>query len=580
MRKYLLGTLALYVFLCPKLLSEGESGGGENNSEGDTLADPPQPAEGTFDDAATQLVQAVLSASHRAALKNGNELELEIEKICGKIISETVEKSKDLRSLRSEVLKGLGEGTNARGECFPDVKVTSSVSAEHGTESREEYTDGKRNPGTKTLHNTTNVSGSPVALSLKQTLFNGGASLARIRQTSYEAKAAYANYKAKEGAAIEQMLKLAFDIIMYRLILKYSEISTTIYKEVLKSALDKLKVGEVDRSEVALTETEVAKSEAKLCEIRSRLEALEGDLLRFTGIHSNDLPLVFPNLFKLIPHTIEEVKEIATKENAQLQAGHWSVLASKAAISRARAAYAPVVELTANTSISRSFARSQKSKENNPVDFYETDIKRSGPGNASVGVSVSLPIDIKRVLSTALGGARQDHVRFRIAADKGYGDTMSNIETSWGNLTHKKNAVDANKRRVKACMIQLQAALQELAVGAKVYTQVLKAQSNVLDAQEAYVQAENSYVLEVLHLLELMGRLNPQSFGSNALDFNEGTAATYKDVAYAADSKDDGEKENEDGNDSPDKDAKGVVYVKDGGASKIYPQRVDMRPIL
>ncbi|MDR1208141.1 MAG: TolC family protein [Holosporales bacterium] len=575
MKKYLFGTLALCLFLSPRALPENESDDDEDSVIDESIA-PPKAAEASFDNAANQLVEAVLTASQRAALKNGNELEQEMKKICRKIVSEAIEKSKELRALRCDVLKGLGAGKNARGEFLPDLRLTGSWNAHHEAYGREEDANGKRDSTVKTEHSDTSRTGPGLTVNLEHVLFNGGASVAAVRQTNYEAKAAYANYKAKEGAAIEQMLKLAFDIIMYRLILRYSEITTTVYKEILKSELEKLNAGEVDRSEVALTEARVAKSEAKLSEIRSRLEGLEGDLLRFTGINSNDLPLVFPDLVKLLPNTIEAVKDIASKENSQLLAGHFAILASKAAINRTKAGYAPVIRLTADTGLSKRYT-SSANRSNNDSKYGSPRENRDSVGSASIGLSVTLPIDIKGSVSTGLGGARQEFVKNRINADKAHGDLMSEIETYWGNLKNRKDAVDANKRHVKACMIQLQASLQELAVGAKVYTQVLKAQSDVLDAQEAYVQAEETYVLGVLHLLMMMGRLNPQAFGAEALDFNEQTSATYKDLEYTPTDKD--EKNDAKKDEQTKQNPESVVYVKDDNETKIYPAKVEMRPI-
>jgi outer membrane protein len=574
MKKYLFGTMALCVFLSPRALPENESEG--EDSTADESVAPPKAPEASFDNAANQLVEAVLTASQRAALKNGDELEQEIKRICRKIVSEAIEKSKDLRALRCDVLKGLGAGKNARGEYLPDLKLVGSLNAHHEMDERTTYTDGKPGEGPKSSHGATNQTRPGMSVNLEQVLFNGGASMAAVRQTNYEAKAAYANYKAKEGTAVEQMLKLAFDIIMHRLVLRYSEITTTVYKEILKSELEKLNAGEVDRSEVALTEARVAKSEAKLSEIRSRLEGLEGDLLRFTGINSNDLPLVFPDLIKLIPNTIEEVKDIAAKENSQLLAGHFAVLASKAAIRRTKAGYAPVVKLNAETGLARKYSRLTERPANSPSTSVPTE-RLDNAGSASIGLSITLPIDIKGTVSTGVGGARQEFIKNRINADKAHGDLMSEIETYWGNLKHRKDAVDANKRHVKACMIQLQASLQELAVGAKVYTQVLKAQSDVLDAQEAYVQAEETYVLGVLHLLMMMGRLNSKAFDADALEFNEQTAETYKDLVYAV--KDNDEKKDDPTDEQVKKTIKPVI-VKDDNETKIYPAKVEMRPIL
>jgi outer membrane protein TolC len=564
MKQHLVGSLIFSLMLSPaNIFSEDDADASavENDTMGQESAGDPD------DDVATKLVKAVLTASQRAVLgKDGNLQEAAIS-ICRKIVTKTVQNSKDLRMSRCDVIKGLGDGKNAIAEIFPDVSISADVTATH--------TSGSTETNTHQLNLDKNVTkdsvdGPGVSMNINQVLFNGGASLAAIKQTSYEAKSAYAAYKVKESAAIEKMLKLAFDIITQRLLLRYSEITVTVCKEILKSELGKLNVGEVDRSEVASAEGQVAKSETKAAEARSKLTAIEGDLFRFTGVSADDLPLMFPDLAKMVPLTLEQVQNTVAKENPQLLAGHFATLASQAAIRRVKARYFPVVSLKLDTGVRKNF-NYEKEENKQQLGATNSTTAHNVMGKAAITLSVSMPLDFKGSNHVAADGAHQDLVKMKINEAKIAGDIKSDAETYVANIRHRKDIVDACKRQVKAAMIQLQASLQELSVGAKVYTQVLKAQSNVLDAQEAYVLAESAYVETILHLLALMGKLDSRAFGADAFDFNAQTAATYKDC--------DDNDSNDDMSTSANKiEIKSVTNEQ--YAPKIYPAKVGMRPIV
>ncbi|MDR1907297.1 MAG: TolC family protein [Holosporales bacterium] len=552
------------------------------------------------DDRVNKLVETIATASQEGIIKDKTNGSIEIYKV---IMARTIEGSKDLRMLRSEVIKGLGEGRTARGEFLPDLKLTSSLSRGFSESSSVVKDDKGAYIDADTMDSRkVSSSGPGVGFSLSQNIFNGGASLAAVRKASFDSRAAYAKYKATEGEAVEKMFKLAFNVITCRLMIRYREISKTVYKEILKCELEKLNVGEVDRSEVALAEGRVAKCEAELAFLKARLCGYEGDLSRWVGLKAEDLPLSFPDFVRFFPNDVRELINIAERENSKLQAGHFDMLASKAAISRANAGYLPKLDLSIGGEAKGSWDKVRAKK--NLDSWHATDQGKdstTGSRGASVNLTLTVPIDIKGGVAVNTGGARQDYIKIKIDNEKAYSDLKSDIETTYDHVTYHKNAVSAHKRHVKACEIQLQASLQELAVGAKVYTQVLKAQSDVLDAQKDYVQALQTYAETGLHMLLIIGRLNPQTLGVSTLDFNH--KKTYDDKAVTADLNfDDVYDEYERcAKESEEEEAAAVVKEaapvktvqvknevktqKDASApvvegTKIFPAKVEMRPIL
>lgn len=434
-------------------------------------------------------------------------------------IQKTLETNKDLRIKRCEVLQALGSQALARGEFLPDISTNIGYGLNTNRTSKTiKDKNDQRRPNQDT--NEKNENGElSAALELRQNLFNGGGSIARIQQASNENKAKFEEYKVLEAEMIFRNFQVMLRIITDRILLHYHETNVAIHKEILKAELEKLKVGEVDRTEVALAESKLAKGEARLAEVKISLEGHAGDLERWTGIKADELSLLHPNFSKFLPQTLEELKKIAEKENNRLLAAHYGALAKKASIKRESSGFSPNIDLTLGATTSETLSRLYK-KPANDHSFTKDNLTNTSNSRLSVGVQLRVPFDIKGTVRTNVGGARHDYVKTTITGAKVHGDVMASIETDFANLKEYAAIVEAFKRHVKACEIGFQGNLQELAVGAKVYTQVLKAQSDLLDAQEYLIKAKQQYAEASLRLLQNIGRLTAKTFGVEAFNFD------------------------------------------------------------
>ncbi|MDR1598020.1 MAG: TolC family protein [Holosporales bacterium] len=543
------------------------------------------------------LVENIIREAHKA-IYPGNLKDLTVYKT---IIERTIAGSKDLQMARSNVAKvQLGKGT-ARGSLLPDVTVGSSMGAEFSRNDalNEKRTfDGKRIPPQPGIEDDdspskskkTQLSGPSLSVRVAQNVFNGGASFAALKQATFESKAAFAKYKSSEGESLTKMIKLAFDVIHSRLLLHYRQINLAVFKEILKCEFEKLNVGEVDRSEVAVAEGKYAACEANIQLLQAQLSAYEGDLLRFTGLKGEDLPLEFPDFSQFFPKNLNELKNIAERENSGLLAGHFLLQSCKAAIKQARAGHAPVVDVTLSGSTGSSFARQKGARDMNDMpEGYS--YARNHARSCSVGIELKVPIDIKGTVSGKISETRQNLIRQTVENQKAHSDLMSELETLHESLMRFTEAANAHKRQVKAYELQVQAVMQEMAVGAKVYTQALTAQGNALDAYKDYVQVLCQLAETRLRILAAIGRLNAQTLDVAALDFREGVPYDFmpetKDVSFKDMNREYDEHcwAQKGRKAAAQKEEPAVVPTKvdvdeQGISTTIYPVRVDMKPIL
>lgn len=431
---------------------------------------------------------------------------------------------KGLRAARCEILQKLGTEATARGEFLPAVSAEAGYEYHHEPQHKEQkFASGGAKKDDYTKANTN--SGS-VGLKLNQNLFNGGKSVANLHSATNANKALYYQYKSKEGAAIEEVFLLLLNVIQHRILLQHNEANVKIHQEILRAELQKLQVGEVDRSEVALAESKLAKGQAKVAAIKIKLEDLEGDLLRKGGIRGEDVLLVMPEFGEFLPGTFAEVEKIANKENGDLLAGHYSAMAKKAAISAAKAGFLPRLDLDLGVSGSKSSADNY-AKPSSSGSYTKTQTDEVWKGaNFTAGVKLAWQFDTQGAVRTLTKGAHHDYVKTTVEGAQTRSDTMSALSTDFANLERCRDSVDANKRYVRACEVCFQGTLQELAVGAQVYTQVLKAQSDLLEAKEYLIAAQQRLAETQIRILKNMGRLGAGIFKINAFVFDPSNKMT------------------------------------------------------
>lgn len=447
------------------------------------------------------------------------EKKKEIMRLIRHVIKKTLATDNALIAKREAFFQNQGNLSLARGEFLPDLSVEGGVGAERNRhdertilESVNPHVNGPWSPG--------NVRGETVsaAIKLHQNLFNGGASLRKVQQARLGNKVSYEDYRIAEGQELYKRLEVLFLVIHDIMLLNQRKADIAIYEEILKTEIVKMQVGEIDRAEVASNQSNLEKSRAKYEATLMKFEEHKGDLLRWTGLTPEDVIPYFPIFLKFLPKTLKDAERIAEVENPILRKDHYTALMKKAEIRIKSASWSPRFDLTASAGASTKHKHS-KARQNNSGNWRDNTCVEDSGTDLSVGLSFSMPLDIKGNIRTAVGGAHHDYQATVAMGNKEHSDVMSAIGTNWENLIRAKAQVEAWERHVQACFVVLQGCLQELAVGAKVYTQVLKAQKDYMDAQEEVLRARLQYTLLVLNTLQYVGRLDAKTFG--VTDFSD-----------------------------------------------------------
>lgn len=436
-----------------------------------------------------------------------------------KIIRESIINNKDLRQNRCDVLKGLGSNAKARGDFLPNVNLVAGAEHGYSDKDKEEYSlpqkkydDKGQGRGIKQK-----VDGG---LEVGYNLFNGGGSIAGLKIASNDNKAKFYSYKAAEGVVLFKIFQAAVGVITNKILLKQNEENVIMHKELVTAAIEKMKVGEVDRTEVAHAESKYAKSLVFLEENKTKLAASISDFELMTGMTGVQFDTCFPDFSKFLPVSLEEMKNIANKENSKILAAHYATICSKANVKKAKSGYAPNLNLSFNAKYGTVVDKNKQKTPSSTWTEYDSARQKGTGGDLGVGVSFKMPLDFNRSITTDVQGASHEYVKTQVAEAKTQSEVMSDIETLFGKLKNDIKIIEFYQRHVQACEVILQGNMQEMAVGAKVHVQVIKAQADLAEARGYLVQAQKEKIITELNLLLSIGRLGSQSFGANGFNFD------------------------------------------------------------
>jgi outer membrane protein TolC len=442
------------------------------------------------------------------------------------VIQKTIENNKDLRQARYEVLRGMGAIDNAHGEFLPSANLVAGYTAKKENDDYSVYNnDGQATNDTK---NKKNQWDRTTGLEVTYNLFSGFGSVAQVKAANCEVRKNIAEYKMAEADKVYQVLQKLLEIVTLKVLVQENEAGVIVRQEMLKESLAKMKVGSVDRTDVAFAEGQCALAEARLMDLRNKLDSACDEFARWSGLPANDIKMIHPEFCKFLPRSIDEMQQIAKQGNNEIQSKHYASLAKKFAVARARAGFSPTIDISASLN---ALGRNDHSfnKKDSTSDYSSVGRTNRDLHDYSIAVQVKLPLDTRGTARTNVTGARHDRVKAEIAYAQACEKVSADIIADLGSLERAKKIVESYARQVKAQEISLQCHLQELAVGAAVHTQVLKTLSDLLDAQGDLMKAKQAVADLEMRLLKHIGRLNGDTFGAETLRFEPLDAYDYSE---------------------------------------------------
>jgi outer membrane protein len=272
----------------------------------------------------------------------------------------------------------------------------------------------------------------------------------------------------------------------------------TLLEQELRAARDRLEVGEVTRTDVAL-------AEARLAATRSELAAAEGSLAQSVeefraavGRAPGDLDVVAP---APLDRGQAAARGFALGNHPLIKAAQQAVTAAELTLRAAERALRPSVNLRGSASVDDE-----------------------GNGTESLGVTIGGPIYSGGQLESAIrqATARRDAARAGLHLA---GESVSqSVGNAFAQLRVARASSEASKLQIRAARTAFEGVSEEATLGARTTLDVLNAEQELLDARANGISAQADEVIASYEVLASMGLMTADHLGL--------AVQTYDPAAY------------------------------------------------
>ena len=327
-------------------------------------------------------------------------------------------------------------------------------------------------------------------------LYAGGRVANSIRAADTRVLAGQADLYATEGSVFTEVVAAYMDVIRDTSIVELNQNQVKVLETNLQASRDRFEVGD-------LTRTDVAQSEARLSDARSRLTVAEGNL---TASRENYRRLVgsMPGTLEPpppLPDNPDRAVQIALDNNANLEASYQSAKAAGFDVRVARAARRPTLDASSGISHTDYLGTLDKVTGSaaglNPKDSW-TD--------SYVGLTARLPL--------YQGGAPAARVRQAQALESEALERIVEIErlvisdarSAFASYQAAVETIESAEQAISANRLALEGTRAENTVGTRNVLDVLNAEQELLNSEVLLVTARRDAYVAGFALLNAMGQ--------------------------------------------------------------------------
>ena len=333
-------------------------------------------------------------------------------------------------------------------------------------------------------------------LSLDQSIFNGGSSVAELKAAQSAFRASKGDYYAKEQNIFLEEITNYLNCVEATEKYNISKISVKSNRTQLEAVKEKFKLGESTETEVASAESGLANAQANQSIAYANFEAAKAEFTKVFALEA--IGIQMPELATNLPNSLEELVEIAIAANPSVISSQHSTKASKAGEYAAKGALLPQVSFRIQSGDTR-YSPEDSLKQNYNYNSVTSTLSVNVPILSKGGVEYS---DIRR--------AKYKTRKAVLQLDAQIKQIKSQCKASWERFNAAKTRIAATSQGVKSGEIAYEGMLQEEMLGSKTIIDVIMSEEKLSKAREARVEAQKELVLASYNIKSLMGELTAE----------------------------------------------------------------------
>ncbi|AFC73951.1 TolC family protein [Rickettsia montanensis] len=339
------------------------------------------------------------------------------------------------------------------------------------------------------------------ALTIQQSLFNGGSSVAALKAAQAGFRAARGAYYAGEQKILLNLITAYLDCFESKAKYDISESRVRTNIQQVNTVEEKLRLGEATEVDIATARAGLAAAETNKLAAYADFQGKKANFIRVFGIEPTNITM--PELPKMLPASLDELTGRAAKLNPDIDSARHNVTSAKALEMAEKGKLLPQVSVQ---------LQSGRTHYNPQDDINARNVNAINNRSYTATLSVNIPIYPE-------GGAQYSRIRSAknqtrnsaVQLDSAIKQTQAGVVSVWEGFEAAKSRIVAANQGVDAAQMSYDGTVQEEIVGSKTILDVLTAEEKLYEAKITRVDAYKSSVLAAYQMKLLTGELTARS---------------------------------------------------------------------
>lgn len=344
----------------------------------------------------------------------------------------------------------------------------------------------------------TNSQSSSIGLTYNQTLFNNLRTEAEIEQARALSVVAREGLRNAEQNVLLSAATSYLNVVRDTQLVQLRAENVTFFQAQVRSAKDRLQIGEGTRIDVSQAESRLAQSIASYKSAINSLRTSQAGYERWVGHKPKDLRLEY-NFGAVLPGSLDQAQGLADRYHPAILSAKAQLRAAQSASDAAKSAFGPTLNLIGN--IGSSFSNSPSGGS-----FSNT-------ASSSIRLSLSIPIYSGGALGASVRKANLNQIKSEIDALATRDQVREAVVSSWSGMQNAIAQIDSAQSAVRASKLTLDGVIEERNVGQRTTLDVLNARAELTGAQEGRIGAQSSRLIAAFSLIAASGHLSAIDLG-------------------------------------------------------------------
>jgi outer membrane protein len=333
------------------------------------------------------------------------------------------------------------------------------------------------------------------ALTFNQPIWTGGRVAASVSASESDIMQGRENLRRVESQVIGQVVQAYIDVRRDEAALAIRRKNVEVLQAQLRESQARFDVGEITKTDVALSESRLAGAQALMQNSEAQLAISRANYAAAVGRNPGTLAPE-PSLAYLLPPTVDEAFTVAETYSPLLRAQQFAEAASRARVAGARAERLPSVSVQARLGSRGDF-------EPFDSELYNREL------SATVGVTV--PIFNGGLTTSRIRQSIERNNVDRITIETQRRTVLQQVTQSWNQLLAARATISSTALQVRAAQIATEGTRQEQQFGLRTTLDVLNAEQELRNAELSQVNARRDEYAAAAAVLSAMGRLEARN---------------------------------------------------------------------